>query len=85
MPKYAVAVEGAQYEVDAPDEQTAWNWAVYTHQNQPKVQPPAPFSLADVGLTGAAAVAGAGKSVLQAFGPEAPGVETLGGIQTTSA
>lgn len=81
MPKYAVAVEGAQYEVDAPDEQTAWNWAVYTHQNQPKAQPPAPFSLADVGLTGAAAVAGAGKSVLQAFGPEAPGVETLGGIQ----
>ena len=81
MPKYAVAVEGAQYEVEAPDEQTAWNWAVYTHQNQPKAQPPAPFSLADVGLTGAAAVAGAGKSVLQAFGPEAPGVETLGGIQ----
>jgi hypothetical protein len=81
MPKYAVAVEDAKYEVEAPDEQTAWNWAVYTHQNQPKAQPPAPFSLADVGLTGAAAVAGAGKSVLQAFGPEALGVETLGGIQ----
>lgn len=81
MPKYAVAVENSKYEVEAPDEQTAWNWAVYTHQNQPKAQPPAPFSLADVGLTGAAAVAGAGKSVLQAFGPEAPGVETLGGIQ----
>ena len=31
MPKYAVAVQDATYEVDAPDENTAWNWAVATH------------------------------------------------------
>lgn len=41
----------------------------------------APFSLTDVGLTGAAAVAGAGKSFLQAFGPQTPGVESLGEFQ----
>ena len=41
----------------------------------------APFSLADVGLTGAAGAVGATRAVLQAFGPETPGVETLGEFQ----
>lgn len=32
MPSYDVTVEGAVYRVDAPDENTAWRWANYTHQ-----------------------------------------------------
>jgi hypothetical protein len=36
MATYEVDVEGATYEVDAPDEATAWKWAVATHrQSQP--------------------------------------------------
>ena len=32
MPTYAVTVEDAQYQVDAPDETTAWQWAYMTHK-----------------------------------------------------
>ena len=39
MPTYEVDVQGKTYEVDAPDENTAWQWASYTH-NQPVVAPP---------------------------------------------
>jgi len=35
MPKYEVSVGSSKYEVDAPDENTAWQWANYTHA-QPK-------------------------------------------------
>jgi hypothetical protein len=35
MPTYAVTVEDAQYQVDAPDENTAWQWAYMTHQQRP--------------------------------------------------
>lgn len=83
MPKFAVAVEDAKYVVEAPDEQTAWNWATWTHQNQPQKVEAAPFSLTDVGLTGASAATGAARSLLQAFGPQTPGVETLGEFQKT--
>jgi len=31
MPKYEVDVGGKTYEVDAPDSNTAWQWANYTH------------------------------------------------------
>ena len=36
MGKYAVDVQGSTYEVEAPDENTAWQWAVYTHKNPEK-------------------------------------------------
>ena len=35
MAKYEVTVEGSRYEVEAPDENTAWQWANYTHLNNP--------------------------------------------------
>ena len=41
MPTYDVTVEGKTYEVNAPDETTAWQWANYTHRQQ-KQQAPAP-------------------------------------------
>ena len=44
---------------------------------------PAPFSAADIGLTGVSAATGAVKSVLQAFGPTTPGIESLGSFQQT--
>ena len=31
MAKFDVTVEGSVYEVDAPDENTAWRWANYEH------------------------------------------------------
>ena len=35
MPKYEVDVGGKTYEVDAPDPNTAWQWANYTHIQTP--------------------------------------------------
>lgn len=40
MPKYDVDIAGKTYEVDAPDENTAWQWANYTHQQEPPPPPP---------------------------------------------
>jgi hypothetical protein len=34
MPKFDVEVEGATYEVDAPDDRTAWAWANQIHQKE---------------------------------------------------
>jgi len=44
MAKFAVNVEGAKYEVEAPDENTAWQWAYTTHMQAPKpaAKPAAP-------------------------------------------
>lgn len=39
MAKFDVTVEGVDYEVDAPDEQTAWAWANQTHRGQKAPQP----------------------------------------------
>jgi hypothetical protein len=36
MAKFAVNVEGAKYEVEAPDENTAWQWAYTTHMQEQK-------------------------------------------------
>lgn len=38
MKTYEVDVEGTTYEVDAPDEKTAWDWANQTHHAQPQPQ-----------------------------------------------
>ena len=52
MPKYAVDVQGSSYEVDAPDENTAWQWAVYTHKNPEKPKEKTWGDVAkDVGVT----------------------------------
>jgi hypothetical protein len=40
MPKFAVTVEGVDYEVDAPDESTAWAWGWQFHQQSMTQQPP---------------------------------------------
>jgi hypothetical protein len=40
MAKYEVDVGGSTYEVDAPDERTAWKWANYTHQQSNQPAPP---------------------------------------------
>ena len=39
MAKFAVDVQGAKYEVDAPDENTAWQWAYSTHMGSQKAAP----------------------------------------------
>ena len=48
MAKFDVDVKGVTYEVDAPDEKTAWAWANYTHQ---KESAPKEKSLADTALS----------------------------------
>lgn len=42
MPLYDVDVEGVTYEVNAPNEQTAWQWANYTHRQKKAAKPAAP-------------------------------------------
>ena len=45
MPTFEVDVEGQTYEVDAPDERTAWAWANQTHaQSKSTVKPPGMLS-----------------------------------------
>lgn len=39
MPLFDVTVEGTTYEVNAPDENTAWRWANYTHRQQRAAKP----------------------------------------------
>lgn len=41
MPTYDVTVEGTTYEVNAPDENTAWRWANYTHRQRKPAAPAA--------------------------------------------
>jgi hypothetical protein len=62
MAKFAVNVEGAKYEVEAPDENTAWQWAYTTHMQdkKPAAKPAAPKipertfgeAVSDVGAAG---------------------------------
>lgn len=39
MPTYEVDVQGTTYEVDAPNENTAWAWAYQTHQGRKSAPP----------------------------------------------
>lgn len=85
MPTYEVDVQGKTYEVDAPDENTAWQWANYTHKRAPAAPPPAPkagFSLADQALGLGQGVIGAGKSLTDVFGADNAVSEALGRGQT---
>ena len=85
MPTYEVDVQGKTYEVDAPDENTAWQWANYTHKRAPAAPPPAPkagFSLADQALGFGQGVIGVGKSLTDIFGADNAVSETLGRGQT---
>jgi hypothetical protein len=48
---FDVTVQGVDYEVDAPDEQTAWAWANIEHQRSPKQpieKPKKEFSVSDI-------------------------------------
>lgn len=63
MPTYDVDVQGVTYEVDAPDENTAWKWAVATHKGSTAQVPAQERSTMQevgrqVGLTARAGVEG---------------------------
>ena len=81
MPTYEVDVGGKTYEVDAPDPNTAWQWANYTHSTPPKPVKQAPFSLSDTAISGAQSAVGAAKSIAEAFGAGNAPAEYLEGIQ----
>jgi hypothetical protein len=73
MPTYEVDVQGKTYEVDAPDANTAWQWANYTHKQAPTPAAPtkaAGFSLANTALGLGQGVIGAGKALTDVFGAD---------------
>ena len=78
MPTYEVDVQGKTYEVDAPDANTAWQWANYTHTQAPAPTKSAGFSLANTALGLGQGVIGAGKSLTDVFGADNAVSEALG-------
>jgi len=70
MPTYEVDVQGKTYEVDAPDANTAWQWANYTHTQAPAPTKSAGFSLGNTALGLGQGVIGAGKSLTDVFGAD---------------
>jgi len=83
MPTYEVDVQGKTYEVDAPDLNTAWQWANYTHTQSARPAPPvkeAGFSLSDLALAGGQSAVGATKSILEGFGAGNAPAEYLEGV-----
>jgi hypothetical protein len=61
MAKFEVAIGEAKYEVEAPDERTAWNWANFTHEQEAKQKPSKDISLGErVKDVGAGLVSGVG-------------------------
>ena len=84
MAKYAVDVQGSTYEVEAPDENTAWRWAVYTHKNPEKPKERTWGEVAkDVGVTTAKGVIGLPQAVagildIPTLGYASKGLEAAG-------
>ena len=62
MAKFEVAIGEAKYEVEAPDERTAWNWANFTHEKElAQAKPSKDISLGErVKDVGAGLVSGVG-------------------------
>lgn len=63
MAKFDVDVGGATYEVDAPDENTAWKWANATHAQSQKSQPAPNYSPTEEMSGTQKFLAGAGKGM----------------------
>ena len=73
MPTYEVDVQGKTYEVDAPDANTAWQWANYTHTQAAAPAAPtksAGFSLGNTALALGQGVIGTGKALTDVFGAD---------------
>ena len=81
MPTYEVDVGGRTFEVDAPDPNTAWQWANMTAQAPAPTPKPAPFSLKDTGLTLLEAGTGAAQGIASAFGADNAAAQELGNIR----
>ena len=88
MPTYEVDVQGKTYEVDAPDSNTAWQWANYTHTQSATPAPtrPAPpvkeagFSPTNLALESGQSLVGATKSIIEGFGAGSGPAEYLEGV-----
>jgi len=74
MATYEVDVGGKTYEVDAPDPNTAWQWANQTHQKslaaQPKPAKDAGFSFGDIAKSFGMGAAGSTKALTDVAGAE---------------
>ncbi len=83
MPTYEVDVQGKTYEVDAPDTNTAWQWANYTHNQSTKAAPPvkdAGFSLKDIGTAFGQGAVGSAQALTNVAGAGNAASQYLGGV-----
>ena len=81
MPTYQVDVGDKTYEVDAPDPNTAWQWANYTH-TQPVAPAPKPagFSLKNLGTAFSQGAVGSAKAITDVAGAGNAASQYLGGV-----
>ena len=81
MPTYQVDVGDKTYEVDAPDPNTAWQWANYTH-TQPVAQAPKPagFSLKDIGTAFGQGAVGSAEALTNVAGAGNVASQYLSGV-----
>ena len=78
MPTYQVDVGDKTYEVDAPDPNTAWQWANYTHaQPAPKT---AGFSLKDLGISFGQGAVGSTETITNVAGAGNAASQYLGDV-----
>lgn len=78
MPTYQVDVGDKTYEVDAPDPNTAWQWANYTHaQPAPKT---AGFSLKDLGISFGQGAVGSTEAITNVAGAGNAASQYLGDV-----
>jgi hypothetical protein len=83
MATYEVDVGGKTYEVDAPDPNTAWQWANYTHQQAAAPAAPvkdAGFSLGDLAKSFGMGAVGSTKALADVAGAENAVSSLLGDV-----
>jgi hypothetical protein len=83
MATYEVDVGGKTYEVDAPDPNTAWQWANYTHQQAAAPAAPvkdAGFSLGDLAKSFGMGAVGSTKALADVAGAENAVSSSLGDV-----
>ena len=83
MATYEVDVGGKTYEVDAPDPNTAWQWANYTHQQAAVPAAPAKgagFSLGDIAKSFGMGAVGSTKALADVAGAENVVSSSLGDV-----
>jgi hypothetical protein len=80
MPTYQVDVGDKTYEVDAPDPNTAWQWANYTHTQPAAPVKPAGFSLKNIGTAFGQGALGSAEALTNVAGAGNAASQYLSGV-----